>query len=69
MPLLSVNSIAIQPLTSSATNLEVTEFTGGLFLLGELWGVEMDTVHTHHTSSLFAAGSGDQGREVGPSCV
>ena len=40
-----------------------------LFLLGELWGLEMDAVHTHHTSSLFAAGLGDQGREVGPSCV
>ena len=46
-------------------HLEVAEVTGGLVLLGELWGVELDRVHCHFTSCLFAAGLGDRGTEVG----
>lgn len=63
----SIPSVAVRTLPLSATpsqNLEVTEFTSALFLLGELWGVEVDTVHRHFVSCLFAAGLGDRGKEV-----
>ena len=62
-----IPSVAIRTLPSPATpspSLGVTEVTNGLFLLGELWGVEVDTVHVHWVSCLFAAGLGDRGREV-----
>ena len=60
-------SAAVRTLPSPATaspSLGVTEVTSGLFLLGELWGAEVDTVHTHWVSCLFAAGLGDRGNEV-----
>ena len=63
----SISSVAIRSLTpasTSAPSLEVTEFTSALFLLGELWGVEMDAVHKQLVICLFAAGLGNRGREV-----
>lgn len=64
---LLISSVAIRslmPASSTAPNLEVTEFTSALFLLGELWRVEMDAVHKHLVMCLFAAGLGNRGREV-----
>ena len=63
IPSPALNSLPTET-TPSRPRLEVTEVTSALFLLGELWEVEMDTVRRYFVSSLFAAGLGDRGTEV-----
>ena len=65
----SIPSLAVHSLPSSQTTplgprLEVTEVMSALFLLGELWEVEVEVIRRHLVSCLFAAGLGDRGTEV-----
>ena len=63
IPISTINSTSAQA-TPTNLGLEVREVTGALFLLGELWGVEVDVVRRHLVTCLFAAGLGDRGTEV-----
>ena len=49
---------------SSSSSVEVVEFEDYVFLLAELWRVDVDGVRKHWTACFFAAGLGERGREV-----
>ena len=50
--------------SSSSSSVEVVEFEDFVFLLAELWRVDVDGVRKHWTACFFAAGLGERGREV-----
>ena len=44
--------------------VEVTEYQDFVFLLGQLWKVNMDQLKAHWVCNLYAIGSSDQGKKV-----
>ncbi len=69
MVLPTANSVAVNKLQSQTSSvavpqLEITELSDLVFLLAHLWGLDADAIREHWASHLFAAGLGDQGKDV-----
>ena len=48
----------------SLTHLELTDLDDFVFLLGELWGLDVDSIRLHWVSNLFGAGKEAYGKKV-----
>lgn len=62
----TVNAIALESPTATTPlpQLEVVEFSDFIFLLAQLWGLDIDSIKQHWVCNLFAAGLGEHGRDV-----
>ena len=60
-----ISSAALKQHTSATIpNIEVSEIEDFIFLLAELWELDIDNIKRHWVLNLFACGHGDHGREV-----
>lgn len=65
-----ISSVALKQHTSATIpNIEVSEIEDFVFLLAELWELDIDDIKRHWVLNLFACGHGDHGREVWKSCT
>ena len=62
----TISSVALKQYATNVAvpQIELVEFSDFIFLLAELWNLDTDSIKQHWVANLFAAGMGDQGREV-----
>lgn len=50
--------------STQVTRFDIKNFDDFVFILGQLWNLDLDQIKSHWTSNLFAGGMTDHGKKV-----
>lgn len=54
--------------STQVTRFDIKDFDDFVFMLGQLWNLDVDQIKSHWTSNLFAGGMTDHGKSVSIIC-